>query len=344
MQRRLSSFRRLHRPLLAGLVTVGVLAPMGAASPTTAAAADTAGSVLQTNLVSDLPGAAAVADPNLVNAWGISESSGSPFWISDNNAGVTTLYDVPGAGTSPVSTVPLVVNIPTPVSLTGGAPTGTVFNTAAGGGAFTITGPNKSATTTSAPATFLFDTEDGTIIGWNAGIDPSGNFAGAGGSSAQAVVALDHSGNNFTNPDPSLQTGAVYKGLAIATSATPISATDPNSTAVLYASNFRDGTVEAYDATFKPVTGLAAGAFTDPALPAGYAPFDVQVLGGRSTSPMPARTPPGTTTWPVRTAALWMCSTSTAPRACPETRCDWCRGGRSTHRGHWPSPQRASPG
>ena len=54
--------------------------------------------VLQTNLVSDLPGIA-VKDPNLVNPWGISESSTSPFWISDNNAGVSTLYSVPGRTT-----------------------------------------------------------------------------------------------------------------------------------------------------------------------------------------------------------------------------------------------------
>src|SRR5437016_2505290 len=54
------------------------------------------GNVLQTNLVSDLPGVAQFLDPNLVNPWGISESAGSPFWISDNNAGVTTLYNTQG--------------------------------------------------------------------------------------------------------------------------------------------------------------------------------------------------------------------------------------------------------
>ena len=70
--------------------------------------------VLQTNLVSDLPGVAAVQDPNLVNPWGISESAGSPFWISDNNAGVSTLYNVPGANNTPVSINGLVVSIPTP--------------------------------------------------------------------------------------------------------------------------------------------------------------------------------------------------------------------------------------
>ncbi len=56
------------------------------------------GNVLQTNLVSDLPGVAQKTDPNLVNPWGISESPTSPFWISDNNAGVSTLYNYnPGA-------------------------------------------------------------------------------------------------------------------------------------------------------------------------------------------------------------------------------------------------------
>ena len=61
------------------------------------------GNVLQTKLVSDLPGVAQVMDPNLVNPWGISEGPSTPFWISDNNAGVASLYSVPGANNAPVS-------------------------------------------------------------------------------------------------------------------------------------------------------------------------------------------------------------------------------------------------
>ncbi len=60
---------------------------MGAAGLLAASAAPVSADTLfnQTNLVSDIPGLALVTDPNLVNAWGISESSdGSPFWISDN--------------------------------------------------------------------------------------------------------------------------------------------------------------------------------------------------------------------------------------------------------------------
>ena len=56
-----------------------------------------AASYRQTNLVSDISGLAATTDPNLVNPWGISHSTTSPFWISDNGTGVSTLYNGAGA-------------------------------------------------------------------------------------------------------------------------------------------------------------------------------------------------------------------------------------------------------
>ncbi len=235
--------------------------------------------VQQTNLVSDLPGVAQVLDPNLVNPWGISESSSSPFWISDNNAGVASLYGVPGANNTPVSINGLVVSIPTPGDATGasGTPTGTVFNIDGGAtGGFTVTGVDKNGKAITASAVFLFATEDGTIVGWNPAVNPKGFDPAKAGT--YGIIAKDNSGNNFTNPDPNQQTGAVYKGLAIATSMTPIIAGDANSTALLYASNFRAGTIDVYDATFTKVTSLPAGAFADANLPKGYAPFDVQVL------------------------------------------------------------------
>lgn len=273
MNHRLSSSKRPLISVLAvsALVAGGSLTWIGAGAQAAPAwAPPGGGTVLQTNMVSDLAGVAAVTDPNLVNPWGISDSSGSPFWLSDNNSGDSTLYSAPAAsGGSTASIVPLVVTIPTPVSATGGTPTGTVFNTASGSGAFKVTGVNSSGATVSAPAAFLFDTEDGTILGWAPSVHAT-----------SAIIAVDNSGNNFTNPDPNQETGAVYKGLAMATSSTPIVASDANSTALLYASNFRAGTVDVYDANFAPVT-LPAGAFTDPGLPAGYAPFNVQVLNGK---------------------------------------------------------------
>jgi uncharacterized protein (TIGR03118 family) len=240
------------------------------------------GNVLQTNLVSDLPGVAAVQDPNLVNPWGISESPGSPFWISDNNAGVSTLYNTPGQNGAPIAINPLVVSIPTPGNSLGstGTPTGTVFNTDGGTlGGFQVSGVDKNGNPITAPAIFLFDTEDGTLVGWNPAVNPKGFDPAKAGT--YGIIAVDNSGNNFTNPDPNQQTGAVYKGLTIATSATPIIAGDPNSTALIYASNFRAGTIDVYDAAFHKVTTLPTGAFTDPNLPRGYAPFNVQVLNNQ---------------------------------------------------------------
>jgi uncharacterized protein (TIGR03118 family) len=242
------------------------------------------GNVLQTNLVSDLPGVAAVTDPNLVNPWGISESGGSPFWISDNNAGVSTLYSVPGANSTPVSVNSLVVSIPTPVDPLGasGTPTGTVFNIDGGPtGGFKVNGVDKTGKPATAAAIFLFVTEDGTVVGWNPGVNPTGFDPTKAGT--YAIIGVDNSGNNFTEPDPAKQTGAVYKGVTIAntsTPGTPIFAADPASTSVIYAANFRSGKVEVYDTNLKAVT-LPAGAFADSKLPDGYAPFNVQVVGDK---------------------------------------------------------------
>jgi len=274
---RRSGSGRLLGSRTAGLavVVVSAVASVAVGAGSVAAAKVTSGTVLQTNLVSDLPGVAAVQDPDLVNPWGISESGASPFWVSDNNAGVATLY----SGKATVSKVTLVVSIPTPPDPTGGGtPTGTVFNTA-GAGSFPVAGVDHNNVQTSAKSLFLFATEDGTIAGWNPGVNPQGFVPAKAGT--YAIIAVDNSGNNFTNPDPNQQSGAVYKGLAIATGTAPIIASDANSTALLYASNFRAGTVDVFDTQFSKVTALPSGAFTDPDLPDGYAPFNVQVLSGK---------------------------------------------------------------
>src|ERR1700680_1723150 len=78
---------------------------------------------LQTNLTSDLPGVAANQDPNLANPWGIAFSPTSPFWISDNHTGLSTLYNGAGKPLSLVVTVP-----PPPGGAPPAAPTGVVFN------------------------------------------------------------------------------------------------------------------------------------------------------------------------------------------------------------------------
>ena len=87
----------------------------------------------QFNLVSDIPGMAAVTDPNLKNPWGVSFTATSPFWVSDAGANVATLYT--GAGVPNA----LVVSIPAQ------EPTGQVANPTTG---FTPTPGN--------PARFIF--------------------------------------------------------------------------------------------------------------------------------------------------------------------------------------------
>ncbi len=202
----------------------------------------------QTNLVSDIPGFAKITDPSLVNAWGISESSTSPFWISDNGKGLSTLYSVPGSGPPPVTTIPLTVTIPRATGASMSSPTGQVFNSVGG---FNLSN--------GMPATFLFDSEDGAISGWNPAL-------GTPPGVATGLVAV-----NNGNADPSLN--AVYKGLAISNFSNP---SDPTSVGTLYATNFRSGFVEMYDSNFNP-----AGTITDTSLTSnGYAPFNDEVIGG----------------------------------------------------------------
>jgi uncharacterized protein (TIGR03118 family) len=216
-----------------------------------------------------------VQDSNLANPWGVTEiPTGSPFWISDNAAGVATLYNVPANAPNSVTKNPRVVSIPTPVDLLGssGAPTGTVFNTTSvldpKKQEFMISGFDAKNNPTSAPARFIFATEDGTIVGWNPGVNPKGfNPANAGN---YGIIAVDNSGNNFTAP-PSSATGAVYKGLAIATDAKGVTR--------LYATNFRSGMVEMYDGNFHALTSPPA--FVDPKLPDSYAPFNIVPINGQ---------------------------------------------------------------
>ncbi len=165
-----------HAPLLC-------IASAGLLSLSTVLTAQPTQHYTQTNLVSDVPGMAAATDPNLVNAWGMSRSSTSPWWISDNGTGVSTLYS--GAGAA----VPLIVTVPPADSSSGksGTPTGQVFNGTTG---FTIA-PGM-------PALFLFVTEDGTVSGWNSAVKPT-----------TAVIKVN------------TKSESVFKGAALATISAP---------------------------------------------------------------------------------------------------------------------------
>jgi uncharacterized protein (TIGR03118 family) len=99
----------------------------------------------------------------------------------------------------------------------------------------------------SGPSRFIFSTEDGTISGWSPGVDLT-----------HAILVVDNSAR-----------GANYKGLALAGNGTGF---------FLYAADFRNGRIDVFDRTFAPAT--LPGSFSDPTLPAGYAPFGIQNING----------------------------------------------------------------
>jgi uncharacterized protein (TIGR03118 family) len=240
--------RKRHLASLVVLAAASASTGLFALAPSAVADNGIAGrSYQQNNLVSDIPGLAAHTDPNLRNSWGTSTGPGLPIWVSDNATGQATLYDGQGNPQPGPGDQQLVVSIPAPPSAGAGAvgaPDGTVFNAAASG--FVI---SKGAA--SAPSRFLFATEDGTILGWNPAVDPT-----------HAVIAVDRS----TATDQAGDKGAVYKGLAL------VSTPAGN---FLYATNFRFGTVEVFDSNFNLVN-----TFTDPTVPAGFAPFGIHNIGG----------------------------------------------------------------
>jgi uncharacterized protein (TIGR03118 family) len=129
-----------RRPGALLVLALAVSSALVAASPLAAAEEN---SYTVTPLVSDQPGVAARTDPNLVNAWGLTASATSPWWVSDNGTDLSTLYR--GDGTPQA----LVVKV-------AGGPTGTVFNPTAG---FVLPTGGK--------ALFLFDSEDGIVRAWN---------------------------------------------------------------------------------------------------------------------------------------------------------------------------------
>jgi uncharacterized protein (TIGR03118 family) len=235
----------------------------------------------QKNLISDIPGMATKTDPNLKNPWGLTRSPvGSPWWVANNNSGTSTLNDGNG---NPVnifveangSTSNFVVVPPPGFAAPGtpSTPTGIVYN-----GSPTDFLLNKG-NPAGRPAVFIFATEDGTISGWNPAVNL---LPGGSPPSPNAVLEVDNSDNGSPN-------GAVYKGMTSG---------EIKGKRFLYVANFRNATVEVYDTNFQRVHlgenasdedhvshGSASGrsdegAFEDENIPSGFAPFNIQNIGG----------------------------------------------------------------
>jgi uncharacterized protein (TIGR03118 family) len=202
---------------------------------------------IQRNLVSNdtstVP--AAHQDTTLLNPWGNAFFPGGPFWINANGSGISALYNGDGTGFRGADPA-LAVTIPPPK---GGrppaAPTGIVANSA-----FSFNLKSNSA-----PANFIFATEDGTISAWNGDIGIPGT----------AELEVDNSTTRCSNG----ATGAVYKGLGQGTNTAGV---------FLFATNFRCATVDVFDGNFKPAK--LSGKFQDPNIPAGFAPFGIANIRG----------------------------------------------------------------
>src|SRR5215216_5616005 len=163
-------------------------------------------------------------------------------------AGPTTPAWVADNGTDKATIYPGFVNgspiskAPLVVNIPGGAPTGQVFNPTAG---FVVRSGDASG-----PARFIFDSEAGLVSGWNPGVPPPP-------PSTQAQVGAS-------------VPGAIFKGLAIAST--------PAGT-FLYAADFHHARIDVFDQGFNLVQ--LSGSFTDPEISPGFAPFNIQELGGR---------------------------------------------------------------
>jgi uncharacterized protein (TIGR03118 family) len=197
----------------------------------------------RTDLVSDLAGAT-FQDAHLVNPWGLSRSSGSPWWAADNGTGFSTLYD--GVGNAQ----PLVVTIPPAAGGTTGVPTGTVFN-----GTTDFKLPNGN------PARFLFVAEDGTISGWNGG--------------TQAVIVSTYPDAVYKGAAIASRNGVSY--LYVANFGQKrIDVFDSTFQRVRSGHGEHDSSRESLDAQH----GDSKDAFRDERLPRSFSPFNVQNIGG----------------------------------------------------------------
>ncbi len=203
----------------------------------------------QTNLVSDISGLAQITDPSLVNPWEINfpqDVHDDPYvWVSDQGTGVATMYQISSTGHT-VKKLHSKVTIPTVASRQNGpagqtGPTGVVYNIT---NEFSIPGPGGA----SVPATYIFDTLQGTIEGWN---------PGSVGGASSAVIMVNNSSK------------AVYTGLA---------AGSFNLEPYIYAANdIASPGIDVYNGSFQRVT--LPGNFVDPSLPTGFTPYGLRDLG-----------------------------------------------------------------
>jgi uncharacterized protein (TIGR03118 family) len=193
------------------------------------------------NLVANGGGAADFADPNLVTSWGIASSATSPFWVCNGGSALATVYSANATGFTVGSAV---AAIP-------GRPADSYDNDYTRTICTGIAVNETSGFQTSAgPTTVILAGRGGTLTAWSGALN-----------SVNGQMMVDTSA-----------AGWIYPGIALVPTATP--------TPQLYAPNFATGIVDVYDSNWKLVA-LPAGGFSDPAIPQGFAPFNIEYLNGK---------------------------------------------------------------
>ena len=164
-----------------------------------------------TNLVSNqVSSQAPTIDPLLANPWGLVRGATTPWWISDNDTGWSTLYQANGTQVALRVSIPTAGNGPSmPTGLNGpGTPTGVVFN-----------GSSTDFQIQGMPTSFIFATLDGTISAWAHGVNAN-----------QSMIVADNSVNK-----------ASYTGLAV---------TNRPSGNILYAADNTNNHIDMFDSSF----------------------------------------------------------------------------------------------
>jgi len=196
----------------------------------------------KTNLVSDLGTLGAhTVDPKLKNPWGIARGpSGNPWWVSDEKSGVSTLYNAQGTPANVLNPGANGLVVTIPPSVPPPS-IGTPTGVVFNGSANDF----RVAPPGVAQTFFLFVSLDGTISGW----DPAANP---------------------TTAIRKVSTKSVLTGATIA---------QIGADRFLYVADLKAGKIRVYDSNFQPMA-LGQGAFDDDHLSPGFAPFNIQNIGG----------------------------------------------------------------
>ena len=196
-----------------------------------------------------------IVDKHMVNAWGLAirpAGAGGHFWVNNTDSGTVSLYVGDTADRALYQdSIPFVtIAQPKHAKEAHSAPTGQVFN--GNENEFIITQDDLTA-----PSKFIFCTEGGTISGWTERKNPDGTFT----RPKTSLLKVDNSKQH-----------AIYKGLAISNKP------DGNR---LYAADFGRKHIDVFDNAYRPLDlGKTAFALPQKSIPAGFAPFNVQELGG----------------------------------------------------------------